>query len=318
MQFEHAHALLLLLAVPGLYAVYRRYNTGRKESVLEFSSLGTVREALAGRSFARTHLPFILMMAAVGAAAVALADPQVPVMVTKMEELKGRNISIVLDGSESMAATDYEPTRLDAAKRAIIAVINGLDARDYVGVVLFETGATTVSYLTHDKGRAAEAVASIRHGQGATALGDGLSLGVDMTLSIPDRERVVILLSDGVHNSGLVTPEEAAAYANVTGVRVHTIGIGSEEPTYLRDDVFGEPQYAELDGEELMLIAHRTGGTFSESLDGQALYDALASIEAGLEHRTEYASVGEWFAAAVIGLLLASAYVIYGRYRIVA
>ena len=85
-------------------------------------------------------------------------------------------------------------------------------------------------------------------------MGDGLSLGVDMVSSILDKKRVIILLSDGIHNSGLVTPETATQYAVLNNVQVHTIGIGSEEPVYLRDDIYGEPQFAELDEETLQKL----------------------------------------------------------------
>ena len=68
-----------------------------------------------------------------------------------------------------------------------------------------------------------------------------------MVSSILDKKRVIILLSDGIHNSWLVSPEQATQYAILNNVQVHTIGIGSNEPVYLRDDIYGDPQYAELD-----------------------------------------------------------------------
>ena len=88
-------------------------------------------------------------------------------------------------------------------------------------------GATTISYLSPDKQKTINAISSIQQGQGATAIGDGLSLGIDMSSSIPDKKSVVILLSDGVHNSGFVTPDEAIEYARVNNVQIHTIGLGS-------------------------------------------------------------------------------------------
>ena len=317
MQFEHAEALLLLLAVPGLYILYARYSSGRKETVLKFSSLDVITKA-AATNVARRHLPFVLMAAAAGMSIVALADLQVPVIQADVADPNGRSIGIVLDGSGSMAATDYEPSRLEAAKQRIAEMITESDTRDYIGVVLFETGATTISYLTHNKQGAADAVMSIRQGDGATAIGDGLSLGIDMVLAIPGREGVIILLSDGVHNSGLVTPDEASEYAKMAGVKVHTIGMGSKDPVFLRNNVFGEPQYAELDEGMLADIANATGGTFSKSLDRQTLDVVFADIESELEYRTEYQSAGGWFAAATLALIVATMYVMYGRYRIVA
>lgn len=321
MQFEHAHMLLLLFALPGLYILYSRYNAGRKESVLRFSSIETVTRAAPGRQVIwRRHLPFMLMAAAVAMAAVAMADLQVPVVATDAppDAGNGRSISIVLDVSESMSATDYAPSRLDAAKQSISGLIRGSDPRDYVGVILFETGATTASYLTDNKQKASEAVMSIGQSGGATAIGDGLALGVDMAVSIPDRRGVVILLSDGVHNSGQITPREAVEYAQRAGVQVHTIGIGSAEPAFVKDDVFGQPQYAELDEETLAYIADSTGGRFSKSLDEQTLGDTLAGIGATLGGEVRYQSVSDWFVASSLALLAAAMYTIYGRYRIAA
>ncbi len=319
MQFEHPYALLLLLVIPGLYVLYVTHNTKKRESVLKFSSLLSINKAAAGRtSFARRHLPFVIMMTAVGSAVIALADPQIPYVSSQIVETNGRNISIVLDGSESMSATDYEPTRLDAAKQAIINLIEEVEARDYLGVVLFETGAITISYLTDDREKTVNAVTSIRQGTGPTAIGDGLALGVDMVRSIPDRGGVVILLSDGVHNSGLIMPEEAAAYAKVAGIPVHTVGMGSVEPVFLKNDVFGEPQYAELDEGTLAYIANETGGVFFKSIDEQTLGDIFGEIKVELEYKTEYEGMGDWFVLAVIVLLVTGAYVMYGRYRIIA
>ena len=313
-RFEYLYALLLLLAIPGLYALYARYNSGKKVSVLQFSSLKTVKRSVTGRSFLRRHLPFVLMMGILGLAIIGLANPQIPAS----SQGSGINLSIVLDGSESMAATDYKPTRLDAAKTAITSLVLGLEPQHNVGLVLFESGATTVSYLTPDREKSAAAISSIAQGRGATAIGDGLALGIDMASSIPDKKGVVILLSDGVHNSGLVTPQEATEYAQINGVQVHTIGLGSAEPVFLRDDIYGQPQYAELDEETLATIAQQTAASYHKSLDEETLGEIFASISSGLEYEVEYSTMRDWFIAAAIVLLLADVYIIYGRYRIVA
>ena len=223
-----------------------------------------------------------------------------------------------MDGSESMAATDYEPTRLDAAKTAISNLISKMSPQHNVGLVLFESGATTISYLTPDKDKSINAISSIEQGQGATAIGDGLALGIDMASSIPDKKGVVILLSDGVHNSGLITPAEAVEYAQINGIQIHTIGLGSVEPVFLRDDIYGEPQYAELDEDTLVLIAQQTSGNYYKSLDEQALNQIFVNLSSNLDYEIEYSTIRDWFIAAAIGLLLIDAYIIYGRYRIVA
>ena len=314
LHFEYLHALLLLLMMPGLYFLYAKYSSEKKESALKFSSLKIIKKSITGRNFARKHLPFVLMMGVLGLVIIGFANPQIPSLAFE----RGINLSVVLDGSESMAASDYNPTRLDAAKDAIVKLIAKIGPQNNVGVVLFESGATTITYLSPDKQRAISAVSSIQQGQGATAIGDGLSLGIDMSSSIPDRKSVVILLSDGVHNSGFVTPDEAIEYAKANNVQIHAVGLGSAEPVYLRDDIYGEPQYAKLDEETLMKISSETGGSYFKSLDEKTLGDIFATLGSNLEFETEYSTIRDWFYAAAIGLMLINAYVIYGRYRIVA
>ncbi len=312
-QFEYLYAMFLLLVIPGIYFLYSKYNAEKKDSILKFSSLKIVKKSIMGKNFFRKHLPFVLMMGILGLAIVTLANPQIPILSVE----KGINLSIVLDGSESMAATDYTPTRLDAAKNAISTLITRIGYQNNVGVILFESGATTISYLSPDKEKSINAISSIEQGQGATAIGDGLALGIDMASSIPDEKGVVILLSDGVHNSGLVTPEEAIEYAKINHVLIHTIGLGSIEPVYLRDDIYGEPQYAELDENTLVAIAQETGGNYYKSFDEQTLNDIFVSLNSNLEFEMEYSTIRDWFIAAAIGLLLINTYIIYGRYRIV-
>ena len=313
-QFEFLYALFLLLIIPGLYFLYAKYNTEKKESILKFSSLKIIKKSISGKTIFRKHLPFLLMMIILGLIIVGLANPQIPTVSVE----KGINLSIVLDGSESMAASDYKPTRLDAAKDAISQMVNKVGPQNNVGVVLFESGATTISYLTPDKEKTIDSISSIQQGQGATAIGDGLALGIDMASSIPDKKGVIVLLSDGVHNSGLVTPQEAIQYAKINGIQIHTIGLGSVEPVYLRDDIYGEPQYAELDEETLIEIANETNGSYFKSLDEQTLNEIFLTLSSNLEYEMEYSTLRDWFMGATIAVLLVDAYIIYGRYRIVA
>lgn len=314
LHFEYLYVLFLLLMIPGLYFLYARYNSEKKDSALKFSSLKIIKKSITGKNFARKHLPFALMMGVLGLIIVGFANPQLPSVTFE----KGINLSVVLDGSESMAASDYNPTRLDAAKDAISKLVTKIGPQNNVGVVLFESGATTISYLSPDKQKTINAVSSIQQGQGATAIGDGLSLGIDMASSIPDKKSVVILLSDGVHNSGFVTPDEAIDYAKANNVQIHAVGLGSLEPVYLRDDIYGEPQYAELDEETLMKISNETGGNYYKSLDEKTLDDIFATLSSNLEFEMKYSTMRDWFYAAAIGLMLINAYIIYGRYRIVA
>ncbi len=217
-----------------------------------------------------------------------------------------------------MAASDYEPTRLEAAKNAVKSLVTKISEKNNVGVILFESGAGTISYLTPVKEKTLSSISSIQQGTGATAIGDGLSLGIDMVSSILDKKRVIILLSDGIQNSGLVSPEQAIQYAIRNNVQIHTIGIGSEKPIYLRDDIYGEPQYAELDEVTLRNISDMTGGNYFKSLDEEVLNQILLDLSSNIEYEQELSTIRDWFIGAAIIFLLIDFYIIYGRYRIAA
>ena len=314
MEFGFINALFLFLLIPVLVFIYYKYNLNKKESILKFSTLKIIKKTNAKNNLIRKHIPFLLIIIVLSLIIIALANPQI---VTLGSE-KGVNLGIVLDGSESMAAADYEPTRLDAAKRAITSLVTKTSETNNVGVVLFETGAGTISYLTPVKQKTLDSISSIQQGTGATAIGDGLSLGIDMVSSILEKKRVIILLSDGIHNSGLVSPEQATQYAILNNVQVHTIGIGSNEPVYLRDDIYGDPQYAELDEQTLQEISSSTGGNYFKSLDEEALNEILLELNTNLEYEAELSTIGDWFIGSAIIILLIDIYIIYGRFRIAA
>ena len=314
MEFGFINALLLFLLIPLLIFVYYKYNSNKKESILKFSSLKMIKKTDVKRNLIRKHIPFVLVIIILSLIIIALANPQI---VTVGVE-KGINLGIVLDGSESMAATDYKPTRLEAAKNAVNSLVTKISEKNNVGVVLFETGAGTISYLTPVKEKTLSSISSIQQGTGATAIGDGLSLGIDMVSSILEKKRVIVLLSDGIQNSGLVSPEQAIQYAIKNNVQIHTIGMGSENPVYLRDDIYGEPQYAELDEITLRNISNSTGGSYFKSLDEQTLNEIIVDLSSNMEYETELSTIRDWFIGSAIGVLVLDIYIIYGRYRIAA
>ena len=314
MEFGFINALFLFLLIPILIFVYHKYNSNKKDSILKFSSIKIIEKAIVKKNTIRKHIPFVLVMVVLSLIIIALANPQTVTIGVE----KGVNIGIVLDGSESMAASDYKPTRLEAAKNAVNSLVTKINVKNNVGVVLFETGATTISYLTPIKEKTLDSISLIQQGSGATAIGDGLSLGIDMVSSIPDKKRVIILLSDGIQNSGLVTPQQAIQYALINNVQIHTIGIGSEKPVYLRDDIYGEPQYAELDEITLRDVSDSTGVSYFKSLDEETLNQILLDLSSNMEYEKELSTIRDWFIGLAIASLLLDMYIIYGKYRIVA
>ncbi len=133
MEFGFINAFFLFLIIPLLVFIYYRYNSNKKESILKFSTLKIIKQTNAKNNAFRKHIPFVLVLVVLSLIIIALANPQI---VTIGNE-KGVNLGIVLDGSESMAASDYEPTRLDAAKNAITSLVTKTGETSNVGVVLF-------------------------------------------------------------------------------------------------------------------------------------------------------------------------------------
>jgi len=311
--FGEPLGLLLLLALPVVLYLYKVYGDKKKKAALRFSSLEMVKKSSVKSVNFRMHVPFILLFVAIALISIGLADPMIPLKAEK----EGVNVVLVIDDSGSMSANDYPPTRLEAAKGSAETLINSLKPKDNVGVVIFESGATTASYLTPFKDRAIEKVNAIVQKEGKTALGDGLALAIDMATSIPNKKKVVILLSDGVNNAGVMSPDEAIQFAKTSKIQVYTVGMGSEKPAILGYDFFGNPQYAELDEQTLMKVASETGGKYYKSVDKGTLDAIYMNIGKEIEREWEETSIKDWFLIAAFAVLLADAYVIYGKYRIV-
>ncbi len=311
--FSEPARLLLLLAIPVIYYAYMIHQREKRAAALKFSNLSIIKEASDKKTSMRRDLPFYILLIAIVFLMLGLADPHIPLKQAK----EGVNVVLVIDDSGSMQATDYTPTRLEAAKRSAAILVRNLDPKDNVGIVVFESGATTAAYLTPYKDKALEKLRAIEPREGKTAIGDGLALAIDMATSIPNKKKVVILLSDGVNNAGVVSPAEAVQFAKTENIQVNTIGMGSNEPVVLGYDFFGRPQYAELDEATLRSIATETGGRYYKSVDDETLDEIYSGISQKIERVREETSIKDWFFGAALVVLLVYLYVIYGRYRIV-
>ena len=226
------------------------------------------------------------------------------------------NVVLAIDDSGSMQASDYPPTRLEAAKSAADMLIRNLEPADNAGVVIFESGATTAAYLSPDKDRVRQKLAAVTPKPGQTAIGDGLTLAIDMARSVPNKKSVVILLSDGVNNTGMVTVDEAVAAARAAKIQVFTIGLGSKQPAVIGYDWLGKPQYAELDEATLKSVAEQTGGRYFKSVDDQTLSAIYAGINQEIVREPEETRVGDWFVAGALLLILIELFFRYGRGRV--
>ncbi|MFA6364470.1 VWA domain-containing protein [Methanoregula sp.] len=306
--------LLALVVIPILAGVYWYIIRKKKQEAIAFSRIAFVKSALGNaQKSKRTHVLFIVALAVIGLLVIGLADPHIPLEQTK----EGTNVILVMDISGSMQATDYQPSRIEAAKSAAGLLVGSLDPKDSTGVVIFESGATTAAYLSQDKDRVKEKIEAISPKSGETAIGDGLALAVDMARSVPNKKSVIILLSDGVNNAGVVTPDEASALAKSAGIPVYTVGLGSSTPTVLGYDWLGNPQYAQLDEATLQSIADQTGGKYYKSVDERTLKDVYAGLSPNIVHEKEDTSIKDYFIFGALVLLCAELWLRYGRGRII-
>jgi len=281
---------------------------------MKFSNISFIKSALGNKKSRQNEILFYLSLATIACMIIGFANPHIPLKQSK----DGVNVVLVLDVSGSMQATDYKPTRLESAKSSAEILIKSLQEKDNVGIITFESGATTASYLTPYKENAIKKLQSITVKQGKTAIGDGLSLGIDMATSVPNKKNVVILLSDGVNNAGVISPAEAILFAKNNKIQVNTIGLGSTEPIILGYDWFGHPQYSELDEATLSSIAQETGGKYFKSIDSKTLNEIYKTIGDNIKREKEQTNIKDWFFALALALTLIQIYLRYGGKRIIS
>jgi len=288
-RFAHPLWLALAAVVVARIALVA-YDWRRKRGAFAFSSLSLVAPARGSRS--RTAaIPFVLETLALLLLIVALARPQRVVRLAANDRY-GIDIVIALDASGSMAAEDFRPrNRFIVAKELIAEFIRGR-SDDRIGLVTFGTRAATRVPITYDR-RITEGILDRaelgEHGNG-TAIGHALATSVNRLRTSRTRSRVVILVTDGVNKAGSIDPRVAAQLAARSGIKVYTIGVGSEGPVPLpvkRQNPFTgqiETVYThirgELDEPTLQAIAMTTGGEFFRATDARALSSVLRRIDA--------------------------------------
>jgi len=312
--FDSQIVLIALLVIPGLYFLYYKIISKKKKEAIKFSNLEFIKSAVENKGKSRRDLwLFYLSLATIGMMIIGFANPHLPLEQSK----EGVNVILVIDVSGSMQATDYKPDRLEAAKNSAKILVESLPPKDNAGIVIFGTGATTAAYLTPNKDKVIEKLSNIAPTNGETAIGDGLSLGIDMATSIQNKKKIVILLSDGVSNAGVIPTSEAVSFAKSNHIQVYTIGLGSEGKTVLGYDFFGRPQYAELDEDTLRAIAEQTGGKYFRSVDIKTLDEIYQNISTDIKREKEETSIKDWFFVFALGIFFLQIYLRYGRGRII-
>lgn len=255
---------------------YNSQNAAIKISVVAAHGLQSFKTSLR-------HIPFILRMLCLSFIILALARPQ-----TRNDEqhAEGEGIDIILciDVSGSMTARDFQPNRLEAAKAVATDFVNKR-LTDRIGIVIFSGESFTLCPVTTDRGVLLSAIKSIRNGllEDGTAIGAGLSTSVDRLRNSPGKSKVVLLLTDGVNNGGLIDPKTAKEIAKTFGIKVYTIGVGSEgyaqQPVNTPMGVVMENQKVNIDEKLMNEIATETGGKYFRAKDNESLNAIYTNID---------------------------------------
>jgi Ca-activated chloride channel family protein len=276
-----------------------------------------------GRWSARATV--LLRLAALAATVTALARPRAG---ARAETIRGDGISIILaiDVSSSMLAEDFQPdNRLAVAKATVKEFILERES-DQVGIVAFAGEALTQVPLTLDYPVLLAAVDNLQPGQleDGTAIGTGLVTATNRLRDAVGRSRVVVLLTDGENNRGTIDPRTAAQAAAALGVRVYTIGVGTEgvAPVPVGRGVFGlryENRPVRIDEVLLEDIARQTGGRYFRARDAQALkriYDQIDQLERAPIRATRFVRFTElyqWPLGLALTLVLLELLVLWRR-----
>lgn len=232
------------------------------------------------------HLPFIFRLLALAAIITALARPQTSYEVQQADG-EGVDIILCIDVSGSMTAQDLTPNRLEAAKKVAIDFVNKRPA-DRIGVVIFSGESFTQCPLTTDHAVLITAIQNIRNGllEDGTAIGSGLGTSVDRLRGSKSKSKVVILLTDGENNGGLIDPQTAKEIAKAFSIKVYTIGVGTDgfapQPVQTPLGVVMQNGKVSIDEKLLKEIASETGGRYFRAKDNEGLEGIYTEIN-GLE-----------------------------------
>ena len=278
MTFARPFVLLLLLVLAWWW--WRRRRPG---DAVPYSDVSLPAEA--ARAPWWTRLPPILRALALAAFIIGAAGPRVGGDTVEVKQ-EGISIVIAIDISSSMLAEDFAPSnRLEVARRQAVGFIRGRQA-DRIGLVAFAGEALTQVPLTLDYAVLEQAVLDLRIGtlEDGTAIGSGLATAVNRLRRSPDKSKVVLLLTDGENNKGLIDPRTAASTAQAYDVRVYTIGVGTigEAPMPTGRGVGGfryEMMPVRIDEPLLREIASETGGRYFRATDAEALSRIFQQID---------------------------------------
>ena len=279
--------LLALLVIARIVLLVR--DRRRRLGAFTISSMALVSSKLPLRA-RLAGLPFVLECASVLLMVVALARPQ---RITHLatNERYGIDIVVALDASGSMAAEDFRPRNRFAVAKELIGDFIAKRQDDRIGIITFGVRAATRVPITYDRDIAQAILDKAQVGENGdgTAIGHAIATAVNRLRTSKTRSRVIVLVTDGVNNSGSIEPMTAAQLAARYSIKIYTIGVGSRGavpiPMKRQDPLTGEiiTSYqlvrADLDEETLAAIARVTGGEYFRATDTRTMSEVLDRID---------------------------------------
>lgn len=286
--FEFTDPLFLwgLVIIP-LVAVWLYISRNRNQAKLAISSVKSVQQPGLYTYLYRGLWAFRLL--ALALLIIALARPRNVAVTTKNKKNKGIDIVMATDVSGSMLARDLKPNRLEALKEVAGKFVDKRP-NDRIGVVLYAGESYTKTPITSDKSIVKRTIATIEYGgiEDGTAIGMGLGSAVNRLKDSKAKSKVIILLTDGVNTAGSVDPKLATELAKGSGIKVYTIGIGTNgmaEMPYAKDyqgRLLYKPMQVEIDEKLLTYIAEETGGKYFRATSNtklKTIYDEIDKLE---------------------------------------
>lgn len=294
--FAYPEFFVLFLCIPVMIYWYLQKSRKGQGTLM----ISTVRGFEGSRSWKNLllHLPFVLRILAVTSLIIAIARPQIR---NDQELVNGQGIDIVLclDISGSMLAQDFTPNRMEAAKNVASEFIDNRPA-DRIGLVIFSGESFTMCPLTTDRAVLKSQLYSVESGllEDGTAIGSGLATGIERLRSSPSKSKVIILLTDGENNGGLIDPNTAKEIAKSVGVRVYTVGVGTEGyapvPVQTPGGVVMQREKVSIDEKLLTQIANETGGKYFRAKDNESLRNIYTAIDKLEKSRIEITTLKKY------------------------
>lgn len=278
----------LFLLIPFLI-VWQIWKRNQQTATLKMSSLKGFKTSASFLARLKPFL-FVLRILALSAMIVALARPRTVDVSSKTKTTKGIDIVLAIDVSSSMLARDLKPNRMEALKRVASDFIASRP-NDRIGLVVYAGESYTKTPVTSDKAVVIDALKGIKFDnilQDGTAIGTGLATAINRLKDSKAKSKIIILLTDGVNNSGTIEPETASDIAEEYGIKVYTIGLGSkgmaEYPYALaaNGDFIFRMMPVEIDEQLMKNIAKKTGGQYFRANSNQkleAIYTEINKLE---------------------------------------